>query len=62
MPSALTAQVGLDRRRVVGQISPYVFGGFIEHMGRCVYEGIYEPGSPHADAQGIRLEIGRAHV
>ncbi|MEY2844548.1 MAG: hypothetical protein RL076_94 [Chloroflexota bacterium] len=57
MPSALTAQVGLDRRRVVGHISPYVFGGFIEHMGRCVYEGIYDPGSPHADAQGIRLDV-----
>lgn len=57
MPSALTAQVGLDRRRVVGHISPYVFGGFIEHMGRCVYEGIYDPGSPHADAHGIRLDV-----
>ncbi len=57
MPSALTAQVGIDRKRVVGQISPYVFGGFIEHMGRCVYEGIYEPGSPHADAHGIRLDV-----
>ncbi|MCX6015081.1 MAG: hypothetical protein NT020_05770 [Chloroflexales bacterium] len=57
MAEQLSAHIALDRRRVVGHISPTLFGGFIEHMGRCVYEGIYDPGSPHADAKGIRLDV-----
>ncbi|MCX6015083.1 MAG: alpha-N-arabinofuranosidase, partial [Chloroflexales bacterium] len=57
MVKQLAAHVALDRRRVVGHISPTLFGGFIEHMGRSVYEGIYDPGSPHADAKGIRLDV-----
>ncbi len=57
MVKQLAAHITLDRRRVVGHISPTLFGGFIEHMGRSVYEGIYDPGSPHADAKGIRLDV-----
>ena len=60
MATQLTASVSLDRRRTIGTISPNIFGGFIEHMGRCVYEGIYEPGSPHADADGIRIDVRNA--
>lgn len=52
-----TARVRLDTERTVGTISPYLFGGFAEHMGRCVYEGIYEPESPHADEQGYRRDV-----
>ena len=37
-------RVDLDRR--IGTIDRDVFGGFVEHLGRCVYGGIYEPGSP----------------
>ena len=57
MAEQLTARVSLDRRRTVADISPYLFGGFVEHMGRCVYEGIYDPASPHADADGIREDV-----
>jgi alpha-N-arabinofuranosidase len=60
MTEQLSASISLDRRRTVGTISPNIFGGFIEHMGRCVYEGIYEPGSPHADADGIRVDVRNA--
>jgi alpha-L-arabinofuranosidase len=51
------ASVHLDTNRVIGQISPLLFSGFAEHMGRCIYEGIYEPASPHADENGLRKDV-----
>ena len=41
----------------VGEVDPRLFGGFLEHMGRCVYEGVYEPGSKHADEDGFRRDV-----
>lgn len=55
--SQTTAQILLDTNRTVAPISPLLFGGFAEHMGRCVYEGIYEPKSTHADDQGLRTDV-----
>lgn len=55
--STLKAQVYLDTNRTIAPISPLLFGGFVEHMGRCVYEGIYDPGSPHADQHGLRKDV-----
>ncbi len=52
-----SASIFLDTNRTIAEISPLLFGGFVEHMGRCVYEGIYEPGSPHADEQGLRSDV-----
>ena len=43
------ATVSLNTQRVISEISPLIFGGFAEHMGRCIYECIYDPGSPLAD-------------
>lgn len=34
-----------------------LFGTFVEHMGRCVYDGIYEPAHPNADARGFRTDV-----
>jgi alpha-N-arabinofuranosidase len=45
------------------QISPVdlrLFGGFLEHMGRAVYEGVYDPQSAHADADGFRTDVLKA--
>jgi alpha-N-arabinofuranosidase len=42
------AHIYLDTNRVVSPISPLLFSGFAEHMGRAIYEGIYDPASPHA--------------
>ena len=39
---------------MVGAVDRRLFGSFVEHMGRCVYTGIYEPGHPTADADGFR--------
>lgn len=55
--SASQAHVYLDTNRVISKISPLVFSGFAEHMGRCIYEGIYDPASPHADERGLRKDV-----
>jgi alpha-N-arabinofuranosidase len=52
-----SARVLLDTERTIAPISPLLFGGFAEHMGRCVYGGIYDPASPHADEQGLRRDV-----
>ena len=41
----------------VSPVDPRVFGGFLEHMGRAVYEGVYDPQSAHADADGLRKDV-----
>jgi alpha-N-arabinofuranosidase len=55
--SANTARVYLDTNRVVGEISPLLFSGFAEHLGRCIYGGIYDPASPNADERGLRTDV-----
>lgn len=42
---------------VTGPIDPRLYGSFIEHLGRAVYTGIYEPGHPTANIQGFRLDV-----
>ena len=44
--AGVPATVVFDRLVAVAEIDRRVFGSFVEHMGRCVYTGIYEPGSP----------------
>ncbi|MCB0169613.1 MAG: alpha-N-arabinofuranosidase [Anaerolineae bacterium] len=41
----------------VGQVDPRIFGGFLEHMGRAVYEGVYDPDCIHADEDGFRTDV-----
>ncbi len=58
--SAQTARIKLDIDRTVGEISPLLYGNFVEHLGRCVYGGIYEPGSPLSDSMGFRKDVMEA--
>jgi alpha-L-arabinofuranosidase len=51
------ARVVIDPTSTVGDIDERLFGGFIEHMGRAVYGGIYEPGHPTAGADGWRGDV-----
>jgi len=51
------AQIYLDTNRTISPISPLLFSGFAEHMGRCIYEGVYDPQSPHADENGFRKDV-----
>jgi len=41
----------------VGPVDERIFGGFLEHIGRAVYEGVFAPASPHADADGFRGDV-----
>ena len=47
----------VDARFPIGRVDPRLFGGFLEHMGRAVYEGVYDPQSRHADAEGCRSDV-----
>jgi alpha-N-arabinofuranosidase len=51
------ASLFLDPSFVVAPVSRRTFGSFVEHMGRCVYGGIYEPGHPTADEDGFRRDV-----
>jgi alpha-N-arabinofuranosidase len=49
--------VKLDLERRLGVIDRKTYGMFIEHLGRCVYGGVYEPGSPLSDEHGFRRDV-----
>ena len=51
------AKLIVDRDFAISDIDRRLFGTFVEHMGRCVYGGIYEPGHPTADEQGFRQDV-----
>ena len=51
------ANVLMDRDFAIGHTDPRLFGAFVEHLGRCVYGGIYEPGHPTADKKGFRGDV-----
>ena len=47
----------VEPHRQIGRVSPNVFGHFVEHLGRCIYGGVYDPDSPLADEQGFRTDV-----
>jgi alpha-L-arabinofuranosidase len=51
------ARVYIDPAQKIAALDRNVFGSFIEHLGRSVYEGIYEPESKFADANGFRKDV-----
>ncbi|MBI3667934.1 MAG: alpha-N-arabinofuranosidase [Acidobacteria bacterium] len=53
-------RVKIDAEQVIASVNPMIFGQFIEHLGRCIYGGIYEEGSTLADAQGFRKDVQAA--
>ena len=46
-----------DAARPVAEVSPMIYGQFIEHFHRQVYGGIFEPGSPRSDGDGFREDV-----
>ncbi|KAI4870645.1 glycoside hydrolase family 51 protein [Hypoxylon rubiginosum] len=52
-----TPLIEVDAAKRLSKIDPMIYGGFTEHMGRCIYDGIYDPGSPLADAQGFWKDV-----
>jgi alpha-N-arabinofuranosidase len=53
----IPAHLTIDPHFVVGPVNRRLFGSFVEHLGRCVYDGIYEPGHPAADEHGYRTDV-----
>jgi alpha-N-arabinofuranosidase len=51
------ANVIVDRDFAIGATDPRLFGAFVEHLGRCVYGGLFEPGHPTADERGFRGDV-----
>jgi alpha-N-arabinofuranosidase len=50
-------KIFLDREFQIASVDPRIFGGFLEHIGRAVYEGVYDPNSKHSDGSGFRRDV-----
>ena len=50
------AQIIVDKYFLTGKTDKRIYGSFIEHLGRAVYEGISQEGSPLSDEQGSRRD------
>jgi alpha-L-arabinofuranosidase len=55
--SVSSARVYVDTRRTIAPIDKNLFGSFLEHLGRAIYEGIYDPGSKLSDSNGFRKDV-----
>ena len=53
----MKAALYIDKHFPVGEVDKRIFGSFVEHLGRSVYEGVYQPESPFADEQGMRKDV-----
>lgn len=51
------AKMVIDKDFKISKIDNRIYGSFIEHLGRAVYEGIYQPGHQTADADGFRMDV-----
>ena len=51
------AHLTIDPHFTVGEVNRRLFGSFVEHLGRGVYDGLYEPGHATADAEGFREDV-----
>ncbi|HIZ23216.1 MAG TPA: alpha-N-arabinofuranosidase [Candidatus Blautia faecigallinarum] len=52
-----TAKMIIDKDFAIAPVDKRIYGSFIEHLGRAVYEGIYQPGHPSADEYGYRRDV-----
>ena len=53
----MKAKITANKKFIIGNIDNRIYGSFIEHLGRAVYGGIYEPSHPTADDQGFRKDV-----
>ncbi len=51
------AEIRISKDRKISKIDDRLYGSFLEHLGRAVYEGIYEPGHETADDMGFRQDV-----
>jgi alpha-N-arabinofuranosidase len=57
LPAGGPIRVYLDTHRTIAPLDRNIFGSFLEHLGRAIYEGIYDPGSKLSDANGFRKDV-----
>ena len=54
---AKQAKLIVDKDFKIGEVDKRIYGSFIEHLGRAVYDGIYQPGNPMSDEDGFRKDV-----
>ncbi|KAH6894660.1 alpha-l-arabinofuranosidase [Thelonectria olida] len=54
-----STSISFNPSNTISKINPLIYGGFTEHMGRCIYGGLYEPGNPNnlSDELGFRTDV-----
>ncbi|MEN4098564.1 MAG: alpha-N-arabinofuranosidase, partial [Anaerolineaceae bacterium] len=50
-------RIVLDPAYTIAPVDPRIFGGFLEHLGRGIYEGVYHPQASSADENGLRKDV-----
>ena len=53
----MNAKITINKNSEIGKIDRRIYGSFIEHLGRAVYNGIYEPTHKTADDKGFRKDV-----
>ena len=53
----MNVKMTVNKAFVIDKVDPRIYGSFVEHLGRCVYNGIYEPGHSTADPLGFREDV-----
>jgi len=53
----MKAEIKIDAQRKIGHIDSLIYGNFTEHLGRCIYGGIYDPSSKQANENGFRKDV-----
>lgn len=53
----MKASTRISKDQEISKIDRRIYGSFIEHMGRAVYEGIYQPDHATSDENGFRQDV-----
>nr|NLD39835.1 alpha-N-arabinofuranosidase [Actinomycetales bacterium] len=53
----MRARLTIDPATAIGPVRRRTFGSFVEHLGRAVYTGVYEPDHPESDEDGFRRDV-----
>ena len=54
---AKQAKMVIDKDFKIGEVDKRIYGSFVEQLGRAVYDGLYQPGSPLSDEDGFRRDV-----
>jgi len=55
--NAQNARIKIDIDRTIGEVDKHIYGNFTEHLGRCIYGGIYDSTSSLSDKNGFRKDV-----